>query len=211
MNIEDIEGRIEKIRSNWNTDSKDKGDALFALAKKHIDDALIYRCVSFAREEYERARLEGDTECLCNLAHCYYVLAFFSYKTQCLKEAREYHLKSIETHIEGSRNRKYQDEDFFRFYSVTDEKAADSILSTIMLSSPQVFNDPVDCPIVQENSEKFFFPDKTVFDGLKVCCFGQENLDKKNETPFYKDAKNGRIMVINIKGYVFVTISSLMS
>lgn len=184
-----IEDKIEKICSNWNTSSREKGDALFALAKEYVDDYPIYRCVSFAREEYEMARLEGDTDCLCNLAHCYYVLAFFSYKKRCFNEAKEYHLKSIETHIDGSRNQNYQNEDFFRFYSVTNEAAADSILSTIMLSSPQVFNDPVDCPIVQENSEKFFFPDKTVFDGLKVCCFGQDNPNKKDKIPFFKDSK----------------------
>ena len=115
-------------------------------------------------------------------------LAGFSYDGQRLLDAKEYHLKSVEAHIEGSRNRKFQNEDFYRFYSVADEKAADSILSTIMLSSPRVFNDPVDCPIVQENSEKFFFPDKTVFDGIKVCCFGHANLDT-TEIPFYKDAK----------------------
>ena len=73
MNV--IADKIEKILSNWNTDYKEKGDALFALAKESNDNSIIYKCVFLAKEEYERARLDGDTQCLCNLAHCYYILA----------------------------------------------------------------------------------------------------------------------------------------
>jgi hypothetical protein len=60
MNV--IAGIIEKTLSNWNMDYKEKGDALFALAKESNDDSIIYRCVSLAKEEYERARLDGDTQ-----------------------------------------------------------------------------------------------------------------------------------------------------
>ena len=69
MNV--IADKIEKILSNWNMDCKERGDALLSLAKESSDDSSIYRCVFLAKEEYERARLNGDTQCLCNLAQCY--------------------------------------------------------------------------------------------------------------------------------------------
>lgn len=188
MNELDVE--IEKVLSNWNTDDKEKGDGLFKLAKESVNDDDIYKCLSLAKNLYEKACLEGDTKSLCNLAHCYYVLAYFSYKANNFEEAKEYHVKSVEAHISGSRGVNYQFKSFYRFYSVSDEKAADSILTKIMLSSPKDFNDPVDCPIVQENGSQFFFPDKTIFDGIKVCCFGQDNVKRgKEETPFQMDAK----------------------
>ena len=188
MNKLDVE--IEKVLSNWNTDHKEKGDGLFKLAKESINDSDIYKCLSLAKIEYEKARLDGDTKCFCNLADCYYVLAYFSYNSQHFEEAKNYYLKSVEFHISGSRGVNYQFKSFYRFYSVSDEKTAGSILSKIMLSSPKKFNDPVDCPIVQENSSKFFFPDKTIFEGIKVCCFGQENVkSEKDEVPFQIDAK----------------------
>ena len=181
MNV--IADIIEKTLSNWNMDYKEKGDALFALAKESNDDSIIYRCVSLAKEEYERARLDGDTQCLCNLAHCYFVLAHYD-------NSREYYQKSIELHIEGSRNKNYQAHDFYRYYKVNNVRQAKSILKYIMLSSPSKFNDPVDCPIVQGPNVEYLFPDKTVFEGLKVCCFGEDDIRKNRSNLYRLDAKN---------------------
>ena len=47
-----------------------------------------------------------------------------------------------------------------------------SVLQTIRLSKPSSFNDPTDCPIAQEGLPSDIFPNKTVFDGLRVCRFG---------------------------------------
>ena len=40
------------------------------------------------------------------------------------------------------------------------------------MAKPSSFNDPTDCPITQEGLSIDIFPDKSVFGGLRVGCFG---------------------------------------
>jgi hypothetical protein len=155
---------IEKIESNWNTAFVEKGNQLYELGKSSDTDTLKQKeCFERAVHYYENSK--SDT-CLCNLAHCYFLLArLYNVQTE------EYYRRSIECHIKGSKSIKYQNEDFFKFYSV-DENSIDLVLRNIRLAKPSTFNDPTDCPIAQESLSNDIFPNKAVFDGLRVGCFG---------------------------------------
>lgn len=155
---------IEKIESNWNTTFVEKGDELYELGKTAEHKSQKQK-ECFERAVYYYINSKNDT-CFCNLAHCYFLLArLFDINSE------EYFRRSIEYHIKGSKNKKYQFEDFYKFY-VVDENSIDSVLRTIRLAKPSTFNDPTDCPIAQEGLSNDIFPDKSVFDGLRVGCFG---------------------------------------
>lgn len=160
-------GDTEKIENNRNISFFEKGNQLYELGK-----TLGVQPSQKQKECFERAiqyyLKSGDKACFCNLAHCYFLLAwFYNIKRE------EYYRKSIEYHIRGSRNKKYQFESFYKFYTV-DENNIDMVLRTIRLTKPSTFNDPTDCPIAQEDLPLDIFQEKTVFDGLRICCFGQE-------------------------------------
>lgn len=180
---------LENILNNWNTTAKQQGDACFKLAKECIrngqSEVLIERCVSSAIGCFERS---DDGSCRCDLAHCYFILATRYYHSNRQAEARECYLRSVEEHIAGSRNHVYLNYEFYKFYSVNSDNV-ESILRTIMLSRPDKFNDPVDCPIAQDKNAKGIFPDQSVFDGLRVCCFGEVDYSKENPMPYFLDSK----------------------
>lgn len=158
---------VEKIESNRNTTSVEKGDRLYELGKSSKYGSIVQR-ECFERAVYHYSNSKDDSR-FCNLAHCYFLLARL-YDIQ----SEENYRKSIEYHIKGSLSKKYQYEDFYKFYSV-DENNIDLILRTIRLAKPSFFNDPTDCPIVQERLSNDIFPNKIVFDGLRVACFGHTN------------------------------------
>ena len=155
---------LDKIINNWDDTSLEKGDKCYKLAKEsRIGSILQQKSLEYAVINYENSRIES---CFCNLAHCYFLLARF-YEIQ----PEEYYRRSIEYHLRGSKSKKYQNEDFYKFYAV-DENNVDLVLRTIRLARPSTFNDPTDCPIAQEGLSNEIFPDKSVFDGLRVGCFG---------------------------------------
>jgi hypothetical protein len=155
---------LDKILNNWNTTSLEKGDKCYGLAKEsQIGSMIQQKCLEYAVVNYENSKIDSR---LCNLAHCYFLLArLYGVQTE------EYYRRSIEYHIKGSKSKKYQFEDFYKFYSV-DENSIDLVLRTIRLAKPSTFNDPTDCPIAQEGLANDIFPDKSVFDGLRIGCFG---------------------------------------
>lgn len=155
---------LDRIINNWNTTALEKGNSCYELAKKcQIGSLKQQKCLENAVLNYERSTEKSR---LCNLAHCYFLLArLYGVQTE------EYYRRSIEYHIKGSKSKKYQFEDFYKFYSV-DENSIDLVLRTIRLAKPSTFNDPTDCPIAQEGLSTDIFPDKSVFDGLRVGCFG---------------------------------------
>ena len=181
---------LDNILNNWNISSLEKGNKCFDLAKtfqhepsKQLD--LLKKAVCYY--EYEKT---SDISRLCNLAHCYFLLArIFNIQQE------EFYRKSIEYHIKGSKNNKYQYENFYKFYDV-DENSIDSVLRTIRLSKPSTFNDPTDSPISQEGLSNDIFPSKTVFDGLRVCCFGHV----KGRYRAWEDSKNWAYYGNNHKG-----------
>ncbi len=156
-------GKISKI-DNWNASSLEKGDEYYDLGKKSQSASLIQqKYLEAAIDNYENSK---EVSRFCNLAHCYFLLArVFNIQSE------EYYKRSIEYHIKGSKSKKYQNEDFYKFYSV-DENNIDLVLRTIRLAKPSSFNDPTDCPITQEGLSIDIFPDKSVFGGLRVGCFG---------------------------------------
>lgn len=183
--MNDFEYKLNKIASNWNTPSKQKGDTYYLLAKQsEISDEDVLKCIDLAIEQYEKVK---DESCLGNLAHCYFIKAHSPLTKK--DESNILYKKSIETHIAGSRDITYMDLDFYRFYSSVVLKNIDSILKTLKLSSPSKFNDPVDCPIIQDERTCYLFPDKNVFDGIKICCFGAVDHPKIPSIPFYEDSK----------------------
>lgn len=180
--MDNCNNSVNKIILNWNMTSKQKGDKFYLLAKQpEIGHVERLKFIDIAIEQYEKSK---DESCLCNLAHCYFIKAHF-----CSTKAEEDNMykKSIETHIAGCRNKSFRNQEFYRFYSV-EPKNIDSILTKIMLSHPSKFNDPVDCPIAQEKQTNHLFPDKNVFEGLRVCCFGEVDLSK-DQIPFSVDSK----------------------
>ena len=162
--MQTIMDEIEKIENNWNTSSVEKENELYNLGKKEVKNSQIQKkCFEDAISFYLES---NDDICFCNLAHCYFLLArLFNVNTH------EYYRKSIEYHIKGSKKKKYQHEDFYKFY-VVDESNISSILKNIRLTKPSEFNDPTDCPIAQDGINESLFPEKNVFDGLRVCSFG---------------------------------------
>lgn len=182
--MDNIINVIDEVRNNWNMTSKEKGDMLFDMAKQSKSITEQYQLVLNAISEYELAKGHGDTCCLCNLAHCYFVLAHW--KTGM---SNEYYRRSIELHIDGSRFKNYLNHDFYRFYKVDTVRQAKSILKYLMLSSPSKFNDPVDSPITQDPNTRIIIPDKSIFDGLKVCCFGEDDSLEDRKKAFSVDAK----------------------
>ena len=156
-------GEISKI-NNWNASSLEKGDEYYDLVKKSQFASLIQqKYLEAAIDNYENSK---EVSRFCNLAHCYFLLArVFNIQSE------EFYKRSIEYHIKGSKSKKYQNEDFYKFYAV-DENSIDLVLRTIRLAKPSSFNDPTDCPITQEGLSTDIFPDKSVFDGLRVGCFG---------------------------------------
>lgn len=150
--------------NNWNASSLEKGDEYYDLAKKSQFASLIQqKYLEAAIDNYENSKKVSR---FCNLAHCYFLLArVFNIQSE------EFYKRSIEYHIKGSKSKKYQNEDFYKFYAV-DENSIDLVLRTIRLAKPSTFNDPTDCPIAQEGLSNDIFPDKSVFDGLRVGCFG---------------------------------------
>lgn len=180
---------LVNILSDWNTSAKQKGDACVKMAKElgqngQVGD-LFEKCITKAIDCFERS---DDDSCKCDLAQSYFTLATLYHHSNRKVKAREYYLRSIEKHIEGSRDHIYYDFEFYKFLSVNKD-TVESILHTIMLSSPSKFNDPVDCPIAQDKNAKEIFPDQSVFDGLKVCCFGEVDYTKENPMPFFLDSK----------------------
>ncbi len=156
-----------------------KSSAMHSQKQKNCFERAIYY--------FQNSKEKG---CFCNLAHCYFLLARF-YDVQ----SEEYYRRSIEYHIKGSKNKKYQFEDFYKFYTVN-ENNIDLILRTIRLAKPSTFNDPTDCPIAQDKLPNDIFPDKSVFDGLRVACFGHvEGKDRAWEDgskwAYYGDKHNG--------------------
>lgn len=155
---------LERIQSNWNTSFEEKGQQCYELGKTAgLSPEQRKMCFEAAVYYYEHSETENI---LCNLAHCYFILArLFGVQSE------EYYKRSIECHIKGSKNKNYQYQDFYKFYDVN-ENNIDLILRTIRLVKPSSFNDPTDCSIVQEGLNQDIFPTKSVFDGLRVCCFG---------------------------------------
>lgn len=182
--MNDIINEIDRVRNNWNMTSVERGDKLFDMAKHSNSLSDQYQLVSNAISEYEIARGRGNIECLCNLAHCYFVMAHWRPDI-----SNEYYRRSIELHIEGSRSNNYLNLEFYRFYKVSNIRQTKSILKYIMLSSPSKFNDPLDSPIAQDQNTRNLFPDKSIFDGLKVCCFGEENTLGNKKKVFPTDSK----------------------
>jgi len=165
MNKDEYFAEIEKIENNWNSTIIEKGNQLYELGKslkyntKQQEDCFV-RAVHY----YSNSASEA---CFCNLAHCYFLLArLFDINPE------EYYRRSIEYHIKGSKSKKYQNEDFYKFYAVNDDNI-DSVLRTIRLTKPSSLNDPTDSPIAQDGLSIDIFPNKTVFDGLRVGCFGR--------------------------------------
>ena len=181
--MDDFDNKLNIILNSWNSTAKQKGDDCYYLAKQEgLSNRERVKCVDLAIEKYENT---SDDTCLCNLSHCYFIKGSFCSKKD---EANEYFRKSIETHIKGSEQHRYKEHKFYKFYSVSDTNIV-SILKKIRLSKPSEFNDPIDCPIVQDFSDNPLFLDKTIFDGLRVCCFGVVKSDSENNDVFWADAK----------------------
>ena len=164
MNNNEYISEIEKIENDWNSTFLEKGNRLYELGKLlEFNSKQQKDCFERAVHYYSSSKSEA---CYCNLAHCYFLLARI-YEIN----PEEYFRRSIEYHIKGSKSKIYQHEEFYKFYTV-DDNNIDSILQKIRLTKPSSFNDPTDCPIAQEGLPGDIFPNKAVFDGLRVCSFG---------------------------------------
>lgn len=163
---------------NWNNTARDNGIICLANAQK------TYRTnIALALEWTDCAigYFKGDKESLCDLAQCYYIKAFLMV-TDNQECSRQYFIKSIKTHIEGSKRDLYRTHTFYKFVGVTMD-SIDSILNKIMLKHPSDFNDPMDCPIAA--SPRNGIPDIDLFNGLRVGCFG---VVENNEDKYFTNA-----------------------
>lgn len=161
---------------NWNNSDKDNGIICLCNAKRSygtnnelamhwVDQAILY--------------LEEDKYSLCDLAQGYYIKASLLWgKDKDLSKLC--YIKSIKTHILGSKRNQYKVLKFYKFVGV-DIEHLDSILNKIRLIHPSGFNDPMDCPITANPNNGI--PDINLFNGLRVGCFGVVG-----EEPYYLDA-----------------------
>ncbi|MDT4511856.1 DUF2971 domain-containing protein [Bacteroides cellulosilyticus] len=178
---------------NWNNpDSENRAiciqNALFLKDKEDWETAIYW--VDSAINNYSEDKEENA---MCDIAQLYAIKGYCLLFENKQEESKECYLKSTELHFKAYSKNVHKAKEFYKFFSI-EESQIDSILGSILLKHPSMFNDPMDSPILQDTDNGVPFIE--VFNGVRIGCFGEVKQDdefylKPKKWSFYGGMHSG--------------------
>lgn len=182
MENDSLKEARKRFDLNWdNSDSKNRAicinNALFFFKKRDWKTAICW--ADLAINDYSE---DEKQDTICDIAQSYAIKGYCLLFENKQEESKECYIKSTELHFKAYSKNVHKAKEFYKFFSIK-ESQIDSILGSILLKHPSMFNDPMDSPILQDRDNGVHIIE--VFDGVRIGCFGEV----KEDDEFYLKPK----------------------
>lgn len=192
-------GEISEL--NWNNSDKDNRILCIENALALCNCREWKKAIFWANIGIETYSIGIEENTMCDLARLYAIKGYCCHFLDSQEESKEYYLKSTEYHFKAYNTNVHKDKEFYKFFSV-DERNIDSVINSIRLIHPSLFNDPMDAPILCNKDNGVPYID--IFNGIRIGCFGEVKDELFYLNPrkwsFYGDSHKGICICYDFSG-----------